>query len=123
MQLALGTHQELIGAMERTGGQFCCPGESAETAGCLSPTPGQRSPTCLHTDFSSTHHVNVLFIGFGVNTVANQLQSEVVNFAQSAGLLDISAGDARELCEVFAEAKGKEDLAILEEFVLNCHRG
>lgn len=123
MQLALGMHQELIGAMERTGGQFHSPGESAETAGFLSPTPGQRSPSCLNTDFSSTQHVNVLFIGFGMNTVANQLQSEVVNFAQSAGLLDISAGDTRELFEVFAEVKGKEDLAILEELVLNCHHG
>lgn len=43
--------------------------------GFRSPPLGRGgSPSCLNTDFSSTHHVNVLSIGFELNTVANKLQ-------------------------------------------------
>lgn len=52
-----------------------------------------------------------------MNTVANQLQNKGVSLAQSARF-DVSAGDTRELLEVFADPADKEDLEVFEELHL-----
>lgn len=58
-----------------------------------------------------------------MNTMANQLQSEVVNLAKGVGFLEVTAGDTRELPQVFAKATRKEDLVVLEESALDYHHG